>query len=43
MIKQCQHSELIIDQLVKPFVVKPIHSDLSPRLGSGGRIFLDLF
>ena len=35
--------ELIIDQLVRFLVVEPAHLGLSPRLGMGARIFLDLF
>jgi hypothetical protein len=31
--------ELIIDQLVGFFVVEPIYTSLSPRLGTGARIF----
>jgi len=36
-------SKLIIDQAVVFLVVKSVHPDLSPRLNTGARIFLDLF
>jgi hypothetical protein len=36
-------SELIIDQLVGFLVVEPAHPGSSPRLGTGVRIFLNLF
>ena len=35
--------QLIVDQLVRSLVVESTHSGLSPRLGTGARIFLDLF
>ena len=34
---------MTIDQLVMFLVVEPAHLGLSPRLGTGARIFLDLF
>jgi hypothetical protein len=33
----------IIDQLVRFFVVEPVHPGSSPRLRTGACIFLDLF
>jgi hypothetical protein len=36
-------SELIIDQLVRFLMVEPVHPGSSPRLGTGARIFLNLF
>ena len=35
--------QLIVDQLVRSLMLEPIHSSLSPRLGTGARTFLDLF
>jgi hypothetical protein len=35
--------ELVIHQLVRFLVVEPAHQGSSPRLGTGVRIFLDLF
>jgi hypothetical protein len=35
--------ELIIDLLVGFLVAEPVHPGSSPRLGTGARIFLDLF
>jgi hypothetical protein len=35
--------ELMIDQLVGFLVVEPTYPGLSPRLGTGVHIFLDLF
>jgi len=37
------YRELIIDQPVGFLVVKPAHLGSSPQLGTGARIFLDLF
>jgi len=34
---------MIIDQLVRFLMLEPAHLGLSPRLGTGVRIFLDLF
>ena len=38
-------SELRVAKLVRSFFLflKPVHLDLSPRLGMGARVFLDLF
>ena len=33
----------VYDQLVRSLVVEPTHPGSSPRLGTGARIFLDLF
>jgi hypothetical protein len=35
--------ELSLAQLVRFLVVEPVHLGLSPRLGMGARIFLNLF
>jgi len=42
-ITHIKGSELIIDQLVRSFVVETTHSGSSSRLGTGARTFLNLF
>jgi hypothetical protein len=44
LVHMCQTNwELIIDQMVRFFIVEPIHLGSSSRLVTGAHTFLDLF